>query len=85
MKKIALWAGIATLVFTGIAQADPIQSTYPWQPGYDPFPAGDTVVSVTLSGTITGGSEAGAGDRWPGYISKAGLAECPHPGQPVLG
>src|ERR1022692_3592420 len=29
MKKIALWAGIATFVFTGIAQADAIQSESP--------------------------------------------------------
>jgi hypothetical protein len=61
MKKIALWAGLATFVFTGFAQADAIQSISPALPGYDPFPAGDTVVSVTLTGTITGGSEGGAG------------------------
>ncbi len=60
MKKIALWA-IAILVFTGIAQADAIQSYSPSLAGYDPFPAGDDVVSVTLAGTITGGSQAGAG------------------------
>jgi len=54
-------AGLATFVFTGFAQADPIQSISPFLPGYDPFPAGDIVVSVTLTGTITGGSQAGAG------------------------
>jgi hypothetical protein len=58
MKKIALWA-IAILVFTGIAQADTLQSYSPYLPGYDPFPAGDDVVSVTLAGTITGGNQGG--------------------------